>query len=427
MMIAVPSCRAPVIRCCSAFRMQADEGCGLTASVLEPAKVLSLFTGVGGLDLGLEAAGCSIIGSLEHNPRARDTLLKNRSTWPHLTPHDVCQFRSTPPKSLNLTTGELDIIAAGPPCQPFSTAAQWAANGRRGMLDSRANTVRAMLDIIESFLPRVIFIENVAGFVLGSNSALPEIKQRLQSINRKAGTSYALTWAAVDSVVYGIPQHRRRALIVISRDGIIFTFPTPTHAERPVSAWDAIGDIDPGPLPPLTGRWAELLPCIPEGENYQWFTSHGGGAELFGYRTRYWSFLLKLAKDRPSWTIPASPGPSTGPFHWDNRPLTVPELLRLQSFPSDWNVVGSHCEQVRQIGNATPPLLGEVIGREILRQLLGRSITSEMPSLGIPHSSQAVPSARPSADLPASYLTLVGPQPAHPGIGLGPASRRVSP
>ena len=85
------------------------------------------------------------------------------------------------------------------------------------------------------------------------------------------------------------------------------------------------------------GKWADLLPTIPEGQNYLWHTNRGGGSQLFGWRTRYWSFLLKLAKNLPSWTIQAHPGSSIGPFHWRNRKLSVPEMCRLQTFPTAWN------------------------------------------------------------------------------------------
>ena len=74
-----------------------------------------------------------------------------------------------------------------------------------------------------------------------------------------------------------------------------------------------------------------LLPSIPEGENYLWHTNRGGGLQLFGWRTRYWSFLLKLAKSLPSWTIQAQPASAIGPFHWRSRKLTTREMCRLQT------------------------------------------------------------------------------------------------
>lgn len=386
--------------------------------------VLSLFTGAGGLDLGLETAGCTIIGSVESDPAARDSLLKNRPGWPHLTSHDVHMAAKLLPRDLGLEAGDLDILAGAPPCQPFSTAAQWAASGRKGMGDFRADTIGAMLDIAENFLPQIIFMENVTGFAQGRDAALPQIERRLRLINHRHGTRYELTWAILDSVSYGVPQHRRRALVVISREGILFDFPPEEYTDSPITAWDAIGEIDPGPLPRPNGRWAELLPSIPEGSNYQWLTSHGGGREIFGYRTRYWSFLLKLAKNRPSWTIPASPGPSTGPFHWDNRPLSVVELLRLQSFPLDWRLAGTQRDQVRLVGNATPPLLSEVIGREILNQLLSRQVMVSAPTLRIARSAQAVPPPIPPKELSTKFSHLVGPKPPHAGTGKGPAARQ---
>src|SRR5207249_3243156 len=131
------------------------------------------------------------------------------------------------------------------------------------------------------------------------------------------------------------------------------------------TAWDAIGDLDdehwPLELKP-TGKWTGLLKSIPEGKNYLWHTPRGGGDPLFGWRTRYWSFLLKLSKRQPSWTIQAEPGPATGPFHWRNRLLSVEELARLQTFPHGFQVVGNRRSAQRQIRNAVPGALGELPG-----------------------------------------------------------------
>ncbi|MFG1811697.1 DNA cytosine methyltransferase [Streptomyces sp. NPDC049040] len=160
----------------------------------------------------------------------------------------------------------------------------------------------------------------------------------------------------MDAAGYGVPQHRRRAIGIAYRDPVTVRLPEATHTGLPVRAWDALCDLEEEEMPPATGQWARLLPSIPEGGNYLYLTARGEGAEPFGWRTRYWSFLLKLARDRASWTLPASPGPSTGPFHWDNRPLSVREQMRLQTFPDDWVIDQPFRVGRRLVGNATPPV-----------------------------------------------------------------------
>src|ERR1035437_2863091 len=91
--------------------------------------VLSLFSGAGGLDIGLEAAGLQTIAYLENNEDCLDTLEKNRPSWKRLHPSDVvAAAKETRTRDLGLRRGELDVIAAGPPCQPFSSAAQWRSS-----------------------------------------------------------------------------------------------------------------------------------------------------------------------------------------------------------------------------------------------------------------------------------------------------------
>jgi DNA (cytosine-5)-methyltransferase 1 len=167
-----------------------------------------------------------------------------------------------------------------------------------------------------------------------------------------------------------------------------------------------------------SGKWADLLPTIPEGQNYLWHTERGGGQPLFGWRRRYWSFLLKLAKDAPSWTIQAQPGPATGPFHWDNRRLSVQEMARLQTFPRDISIVGSYADAQRQLGNAVPSLLAEVLAREISSQLLGRPSKGGLV-LGVKASAVPPPPAPKLPAVPKAYLSLRGEHRAHPGTGKG--------
>lgn len=388
--------------------------------------VLSLFAGAGGMDIGLEAAGLANVAYLECDRDCRATLEMNRPDWKPIDPSDaILAARSLTARDIGLGVGELDVIAAGPPCQPFSSAAQWSSTGRLGMADGRSATIHATVDIVRALQPRVVLIENVVGFMKSTSGAIDVLRSGLEEINREYKTRYALHHFIVDAADFGVPQHRRRAIVIARRDGLLLRPPEATHHGRPVRAWDAIGDLgepDADPMP--LGSWArDLLPSIPEGGNYQWLTAKGGGAELFGYRTRYWSFLLKLARDRPSWTLSASAGPSTGPFHWSNRQLTVRERLRLQSFPDAWQLKGSVRSQVRMAGNATPPLLAEVIGREIVRQVLNADGFGDTPLKLVGSRRAKVPTARAPIPIPRKFVALVGERPPHPGAGNGPSPR----
>ena len=387
---------------------------------------LSAFSGIGGLDLGLEHAGFSIIGGIESDPAARRSLALNRPQLPHLKPHDINEVASTLlPHHLGIAEGELALLAAGPPCQPFSKAAQWSRTGARGLGDDRAGTLHGMMTLIERLLPHAILVENVPGFVKGNRSALPILEERLAAINCRSGSRYRLAYRVLNAAEFGVPQRRRRAIVIAFRSGANPTWPAATHLDRPVRAWDALHNVSPKAPPTPSGRFAGLLPSIPEGQNYQFFTDRGEGPALFGYRRRYWSFLLKLAKVEPAWTVPANPGPATGPFHWDSRPLAPEEILRLQTFPSSWRLHGTYREQVRQAGNATPPLLAEILGQSIATQLCGAK-TRGSPLLAIARS-EFVPPATPPRPVAAEYMALAGHHDPHPGAGWGPRPRTQEP
>jgi DNA (cytosine-5)-methyltransferase 1 len=129
--------------------------------------------------------------------------------------------------------------------------------------------------------------------------------------------------------------------------------------------------------------------------------------------------LLKLAKCRPAWTIQAQPGSSIGPFHWKNRRLSATELIRLQTFPADFRVLGGRTEVQRQIGNAVPSLMTEILGRAIRAQLLDRPIRAGTPLKLIPARRTPQPAADPIRPVPRKYRRLVGEHAPHPGTGKG--------
>jgi len=395
--------------------------------------VISLYTGAGGLDLGLEAAGFRTALAVEMEPNCCRTLRHNRPKWPVLE-RPIAEVSSSEILSAaKLAEGEAALVAGGPPCQPFSKSSYWTRGDTLRLDDPRSDTLGAYMRVVRDTLPRALLLENVYGLVYeGKSEGLDHLLALVKQINRETGAGYSVTWRVLNATEHGVPQARERAFLVGSRDGVEFRFPGAGFSDpsgdlqmfpRPPyrTAWDAIGDL---PTPSseedldLRGRWRELLPSIPEGENYLWHTDRKGGLPLFGWRTRYWSFLLKLAKNRPAWTIQAAPGPAIGPFHWTNRRLSMREMLRLQTFPDGYEILGSRIEVQRQLGNAVPSLLAEVLGREIRTQLLGRRPLKKPLQL-LPKDLSPAPPPEPVAPVPSQFHAFAGDHAPHPGTGKG--------
>lgn len=394
-------------------------------------KAISLFTGIGGLDFGFEAAGFQTAVALEFDAKCAAVLRRNRS-WP-VVDQDIAEV---PTGSLletaGLAVGEADVLIGGPPCQPFSKSGFWVSGDARRLSDPRATTLESYFRVLAEARPRAFLLENVEGLGFrGKDEAIRLIRDRLEAINALHGTRYGASIQVLNAADFGVPQIRRRIFVVGHREGTEFEFPSPTHLpselarsvgkERHRTSWDALHTITESKDDKLalSGKWADLLPSIPEGANYLWHTERGGGEPLFGWRRRYWSFLLKLSKGLPSWTIQAQPGPATGPFHWANRRLSAREMARIQTLPSGLVFGDSIADSQKQIGNAVPTLLAEILAREIATQLLGCSRRTDPLEHEIPEAPLAPPPEPPPAPVPAKYLPLRGPHEAHPGTGLG--------
>jgi DNA (cytosine-5)-methyltransferase 1 len=390
---------------------------------------ISLFTGAGGLDYGFEAAGFRTAVALEIDARCCETLRRNRN-WPVIA-RDLAEVSTEELlKTAELKPGQADVLIGGPPCQPFSKSGFWATGEAKRLSDPRASTLEGYMRVLAEARPRAFLLENVEGLGFkGKDEGLQLIQARLASINAAHGVNYQAAIATLNAADYGVPQQRKRVFVIGARDGAPFRFPDPTHHAFPDeqdaqtahrTTWDALHDL-PTPVDPevrLKGKWADLLPSIPAGMNYLWHTDRGGGEPLFGWRRRYWSFLLKLAPDQPSWTIQAQPGPATGPFHWESRRLTMREMARLQTFPDNVQVTGTLADAQRQLGNAVPALLAEILGREIARQLFGRQPNADL-ELAVAAAARPAPSPGAPAPVPRKFLQLKGAHPAHPGTGLG--------
>jgi DNA (cytosine-5)-methyltransferase 1 len=408
---------------------------------------ISLFTGAGGLDLGFEAAGFETRVAVEIDPEAVATLRRNRPSW-RVVAQDIHSDAAKSEALLaraGLRTGDADVLIGGPPCQPFSKSGYWASGDAKRLSDPRADTIGAYLRVLRDTQPRAYLLENVPGLAFSrKDEGLRFIERSIHAINREMGTGYSFQVALLRAVEFGVPQDRQRVFVIGSRDGTDFTFPQATHvapkidrtkirneelsfgedtstAQSFLTAWDAISDLEEDDDPSLrvTGKWARLLPSVPEGKNYLHHTARGDGQPLFGWRRRYWNFLLKLSKRLPSWTIAAQPGPAIGPFHWLNRRLSARELMRLQTFPDNYEVVGTLRSVQRQLGNAVPSALAEKLALEIRRQLLADDSISTPRLTLIPARKMAIPDPEPVAPVPAEYLSLLGAYTAHPGTGLG--------
>lgn len=392
-------------------------------------KTISLYTGVGGLDFGFEAAGYETVVACEMDKVACRTLRLNRPQWSVLE-GDIHNFSSeTILQTAGLVPGEADILIGGPPCQPFSKSSYWVNGDSLRLDDPRSDTLTAYLRVLRDTQPRAFLLENVYGIAYkGKDEGLRHLLAGIEQINQEVGTNYSISWQMLNAARFGVPQLRERVFLVGSRNGTKFHFPEPTHVakvdidlieerEPYRTAWDAIGDLPVEPNEPsliVGGKWADLLSSIPEGQNYLWHTNRKGGENLFGWRTRYWSFLLKLAKDQPSWTVQAQPGSSIGPFHWQNRKLSTREMCRIQTFSDGLQFDCGRTDVQKMLGNAVPSLLAEVLGREIRRQLLGDA--SEFGPLHLlPPRRAPVPVPEPITEVPDKYMHLVADHADHPG------------
>jgi DNA (cytosine-5)-methyltransferase 1 len=324
---------------------------------------ISLFSGAGGLDLGVERAGYRILTSVEYNRDSCETLRRD--------------LRAVPTKEIlraaGLRRGEAELLVGGPPCTPFSKSGYWIEYKRTGN-DPDASLLEHYLRVLAEARPRAFMLEEVFALAYRNHNAR-WLKLLLDTFEE---LGYAVRREVVLAADYGVPQRRQRLIIVGSLDGEP-DFPEATHSgPHETRVWDdsmpmhvttgeTIGDLADRddlaePEEAVNGKYGHLLPEIPPGDNYLHYTEKRGHPRpLFGWRKRYWSFLLKLDPGQPSPTIQAQPGPYVGPFHWRDRRLRLPEILRLQTFPDGYEIAGTRRSAQRQVGNAVPPLLAEQV------------------------------------------------------------------
>ncbi len=364
---------------------------GYTASMAKPIAI-SVFSGAMGLDLGLEQAGFDLRFAADNMPAAVQTIRENRPYLPAFD-GDVAQLTGKAIlERAGLNGEQIDLLAGGPPCQSFSTAGK-----RRGLDDAeKGPLVFEFVRLVDEIKPTAFVMENVKGLLSASikwrqlpynnnGKVVDELHGSLlrELLRKFRDVGYSVDFCEVNAADYGVPQTRQRVFLIGYRDQRPVTFPKPTHSSAGgirVPKWNTLGTAlkglsdDTSECAIFSERKLKYLRMIPEGGNWRdlplEIQQESMGRAFFakGGRTGYWR---RLSFSAPSPTILTEPhNASTSLCHpTEDRPLTVRECARVQTFPDEWNFAGKRADQYRLVGNAVPVALGKAMGEHIQEEL----------------------------------------------------------
>lgn len=369
---------------------------------------VDLFSGAGGLSLGLENAGVRVILAVDHD---RHSLATHRANFPGLALDVDLSDSAGIEQVADLLEGlDVDVLAGGPPCQPFSLAGQpklrsLVEQGVRSDEDERRGLWSAMLEMAERIRPKAVLMENVPGMALGDESEIVRtMAARLEDIG------YFVDYRIVNASDYGVPQKRQRLIFVALRNGDGFVWPAETVDN--VTVDDAIGDLPV--LGALLGErcqvyggaesdfqraarvgmraddsskvWDHITRPVRDDdrEAFSLMTPDTDYGALPDRLRRYRSDIFcdkykKLDGDGLSRTITAHLAKDG---YWyihptENRTLSVREAARIQTFPDWFRFEGTRSHAFRQIGNAAPPALMAAVGKALVAALDGQ--TDDLP------------------------------------------------
>jgi DNA (cytosine-5)-methyltransferase 1 len=378
------------------------EGCRLAAD---------LFSGAGGLSLGLEQAGYRVVIGVDRDREATET---HRHHFGGLTlDWDLGNFKRVARVAQLIKDAGVELLAGGPPCQPFSRAGRSKIrhrilNGHADPSEERRHLWRSFLEVVMIAQPAAVLMENVPDIALDKDMfILRTMVHELESLG------YAVEGQVVDTSQYGVPQFRQRLILVALRGGIAFTWPSPLPDQ--VTLWNAIGDLPSveggwrpeggaegwapyeGPKNTFQRRMREGIETDKEDRVYDQITRPVREDDKIAFdrmdaKTRYSDLPEELRRYRAdifddkykrldanglSRTITAHIAKDG---YWyihpkDLRTLTVREAARIQTFPDRFRFAGPPSAAFRQIGNAVPPFLGEQLGKAI-----GASLEKSRPA-----------------------------------------------
>lgn len=343
----------------------------MSNKIKRPLKVVSLFSGCGGLDLGLEQAGLDVIWANDINKHALATYRHNLNS--QVVEKDITKVELD-------EVPDCDVLAAGFPCQPFSSA-----GSRKGLLDDRGTLFEEAIRIIQHKNPMIVVFENVRGLLSTKNLDGSLLVDSIVDTLEDLEPGYSVKFKLLKASDYGVPQQRYRVIFVgVRKDlDVEYEFPLPTHdiddpslkVKRVLENIDGLPNQDE--VWDLSPQSKEMVPFIREGGSWKDIPYEKLPERLKKIRDnmkkyRAPNFYRRFARDEINGTITAAATPENcGILHpLEDRRYSVREVARIQSFPDDFVFVGDSIQaKYMMLGNAVPPRLGEVIGESIIQML----------------------------------------------------------
>lgn len=347
-------------------------------------KAIDLFAGVGGLSLGFEMAGFDVLLAVEYDASIAEAYKLNHPKTEML----VQDIRDLPlEETFSKYVGNVDIVFGGPPCQGFSQKGQ-----RKTINDERNFLFKYFVSTVTYLRPQYFVMENVPNLLTTEQSYF---KKEIEALFEKYG--YHLETGVMNAADYGVPQNRRRAVIIGKRDEPASLLPEPLNKQ--VTIWEAISDLAYLDSGEGTGISEYRLPAesvyqrqLRKGSKMLYNHISTRHSELALERLRmippnsgkevlpeehltksiYSGTWTRMGKDEISVTITTRfDTPSSGKFThpYLNRAITVREAARIQSFPDKFRFIGTKSSQMKQVGNAVPPLLAYAIAKKIMTDI----------------------------------------------------------
>lgn len=347
-------------------------------------RVIDLFAGVGGLSLGFEKKGFDVVLANEYDASIAASYIANHKNTKMIV-GDITSLDLE--DTFGKLAGTIDVVIGGPPCQGFSQKGQ-----RKTIHDERNFLFKYYVSVVELVNPKYFVMENVPNLLTAEGGYF---RHEIEELFNKLG--YSLEYGVLNASDYGVPQNRRRAVIIGKLNGDAPKLPVPKRND--VTIWDAISDLaylesgegseEQEYKYPAESDYEKMLRIDSSKLFNHRATKHSplalerlalippnAGREVLPEehltKSIYSGTWTRMKKDEISVTITTrfdtpSSGKFTHPFL--NRAITVREAARIQSFPDNFHFVGNKGSQMKQVGNAVPPLLAAAIAEVIMNDI----------------------------------------------------------